>query len=75
MSTYHISPWAFFGDELYAADGTRVAETVHENDKEIIRYAPEMLEALRIATDSALCNGVDPHTLSKPLSLLEKFNK
>lgn len=75
MSTCHVSPWVFFGDELYATDGTRVAECVHENYKEIIRYAPEMLQALRIATDSAMCNGVDPDTLSKPLSLLEKFNK
>lgn len=66
-------PWTVFGDEIYGADGTRVAEAVSMRDICVISEVPELLKALRIAVSAAQMNGVDPHTLRVPLALLEKF--
>lgn len=37
-------PWRAFGDEVYGADGARVAEAVAERDKALVLAAPHLLE-------------------------------
>ncbi len=66
-------PWTIFGDEIYAADGTRICEAVTTRDICAIAKVPELLRALRIATSAALLNGVDEWSLRDPLALLEMF--
>ena len=40
-------PWRLVGDELYGADGSRIAEAVNARDATLIAAAPEMLEFVR----------------------------
>lgn len=47
MSKHTPGPWKMFGDELYGADGTRIAEAVSERDAPILRAAPGLLAALK----------------------------
>lgn len=40
------APWEQFGDEVYAADGTRIAEAVTMVDVPLLTKAPRLLAAL-----------------------------
>lgn len=40
------APWEQFGDEIYAADGTRIAEAVTMVDVPLLTKAPRLLAAL-----------------------------
>ena len=40
------APWERFGDEIYAADGTRIAEAVTMVDVPLLTKAPRLLAAL-----------------------------
>lgn len=40
------APWKQFGDEIYAADGTRIAEAVTVVDAPLLTKAPRLLAAL-----------------------------
>ena len=40
------APWEEFGDEIYAADGTRIAEAVTMIDAPLLTKAPRLLAAL-----------------------------
>lgn len=66
-------PWVVFGDEIYGADGSRIAEAVKKCDQPAMVVVPDLIRALRIATSAALLNGVDQWSLRAPLALLEKF--
>lgn len=43
---YSPAPWEQFGDEIYAADGTRIAEAVTMVDAPLLMKAPRLLAAL-----------------------------
>lgn len=45
------SPWTKMGDEIYGADGARVAEAVAERDVQLLLAAPEVQQALRELVD------------------------
>lgn len=47
-------PWTAIGDEVYGADGSRVAEAVASRDKALVVAAPTMLVALKAARDCIL---------------------
>lgn len=40
------APWERFGDEIYAADGTRIAEAVTMADAPLLTRAPRLFAAL-----------------------------
>lgn len=40
-------PWTQMGDEIYGADGTRVAEAVTMRDAPLLTAAPKLEQALR----------------------------
>jgi len=44
-------PWAQMGDEIYGADGTRIAEAVTMRDAPLLTAAPELAQALRDLVD------------------------
>lgn len=44
-------PWRFVGDELYGADGSRIAEAVRARDAGLIAAVLPMLAALKSARD------------------------
>ncbi len=44
-------PWTQMGDEIYGADGTRIAEAVTMRDVLLLTAAPELAQALRDLVD------------------------
>lgn len=44
-------PWSLMGDEIYGADGTRIAEAVTMRDALLLTAAPELAHALRDMVD------------------------
>jgi hypothetical protein len=49
-------PWRLVGDELYGADGSRIAEAVSARDATLIAAVPELLEALKLIAGFTLSN-------------------
>lgn len=45
VNTTH--PWQRMGDEIYSADGARVAEAVRQQDAALVLAAPLLLAALK----------------------------
>ena len=45
-------PWLALGDEVYGADGARVAEAVAKRDMALVLAAPDLLEALLMVRDA-----------------------
>lgn len=50
-TVHNPCPWTAVGDEVYGADGSRVAEAVASRDKALVVAAPTMLVALKAARD------------------------
>ena len=48
MAAHTLGPWIRFGDEIYGADGARVAEAVRAQDAALVQAAPRLLAALEI---------------------------
>jgi hypothetical protein len=48
MTAHTPGPWARFGDEIYGADGARVAEAVRTQDAPLVEAAPLLLAALEV---------------------------
>ena len=51
ITTHTLGPWVLMGDEIYGADGTRIAEAVAPRDALLLTAAPELLKALRALVD------------------------
>lgn len=51
MTTHSPAPWTRMGDEVYGADGTRIAEAVTTRDVALLMAAPGLLHALRELVD------------------------